>query len=97
MKFVFPLSLACVALSLPCNPALANENLIQNQASDEDSNVEKIDVTYRYVDGQIGDDDDLSYWLPSYQLAGLFAKITILPALALHVNVDNLFNETYVF
>ena len=56
----------------------------------------QIGSSYQYVHEQLGDAADLSFQLPSYQLAGLFATLAFTDSLNLQLNVDNLFDETYI-
>ena len=65
-----------------------------------DTRVFDQDVTigghYQYISDRLGDPADLTFRLPSYRLVGLFAKWQATQRMAVSLNLDNIFDETYI-
>ncbi|WP_404341757.1 TonB-dependent siderophore receptor [Pseudoalteromonas mariniglutinosa] len=56
----------------------------------------KIGTHYQYISDRLGDPADLTFRLPSYQLIGVFAKWQANERTSVSVNVDNVFDESYI-
>ncbi|MBE0377209.1 TonB-dependent siderophore receptor [Pseudoalteromonas prydzensis] len=56
----------------------------------------KIGGHYQYISDRLGDPADLTFRLPSYQLVGLFTKWQATQRMAVSLNLDNIFDETYI-
>ncbi|MBB1292326.1 TonB-dependent siderophore receptor [Pseudoalteromonas sp. SR41-4] len=56
----------------------------------------KIGGHYQYISDRLGDPADLTFRLPSYQLVGLFAKWQATNRTAVSLNIDNIFDESYI-
>lgn len=53
-------------------------------------------LSYRFVDSRLGDAADLSFRLAPYSLVGLFLHLQLDDNLKLALNLDNLFDQSYI-
>ena len=56
----------------------------------------KVGGHYQYISDRLGDPVNLSFNLPSYQLVGLFAQWQATERTNVSLNVDNVFDESYI-